>query len=620
MVKLEWLGDESQRHDWVTLLQNTFSALSSLETADVLFRQMSPLAVAGGEKLFTAGTVDEACYFVANGRLKMIDPAQYAKLGKPATVRLGRGDVTGLEAFLGQTTQRYEVTAVRDSVVLRLSRDAFDTFARAYPTVAIQFLAALAHHHIQALSTPPTPNPAGLSIALLPLHTTVNIDKIGTAVWTALEQHKPALYLNRTGFNKIFQKEDTADLPARAPRNLELVNWLQVKERKYTYFVYEAEPNWSEWTQRCLRQADVILLIADATASPIPSPMEEQLAAFARGARQELVLVHPAQTKQPSGTVKWLEPRHGRVQAHHHTRHGHLPDYERLVRRLTGQSIALVLGGGGARGIAYLGVFHALQEANIPIDFVAGTSMGAIMGATLALEIPDDTLLKVAHVLSQWSRVFDFTLPVVSLLESNTLTDKIREVYGTADLEDAWRPFFCMSSNLTRAAQECHQTGPVWQAIRASSALPGLFSPVVNAQGELLVDGGVLNNLPIDTMQKLHNPHRLIAVNVFAANKLADRYNLDTSVSGWDVLRNKLDPRQESSPVPLLFQYLWRTIVLNDVHQARRKLKWADLYIEPPVEKFHMLAFSSYEELIEMGYKAAQDALKDWNTLKIKAQ
>ncbi len=620
MVKLEGLGDSSQQARWQQLVQETFPALSATAVA-ALYACMELLSVSGGEKIFTAGTVDEACYLVVNGRLQQIDPTHISPLTtRHPGILLGRGRIAGLEAFLGQTTQRYEVTAVRDSIVLRLSRRAFQTFATAHTEAGLQLLSTLAHEYIRPLNAGHPPEPTGLSIALLPLHDSVDISKIGTAVWTAFQQYKPTLYLSRTGINQIFNRPDTADMPARAPRNLEVVNWLQAQERKYDCLIYEAESNWSGWTQRCLRQADVILLVADATATPLPTPLEEQLTDFAHGVRQELLLIHPAHTSQPRHTADWLAPRHGRVQTHHHARCGHNPDYNRLVRRLTEQSTALVLGGGGARGIAYLGVFRALREAKVEVDFVAGTSMGAIIAATYALEIPDQELLRLARGFTSWPRVFDFTLPVVSLLESNSLSDKMREAFGTAEIEDAWHPFFCLSSNLTRATEERHLTGPIWQAVRASSSLPGLFSPLVNKQGELLVDGGVLNNLPVDTMRELYNPHRTIAVNVFAASELRAHYDLKTAVSGWDVLRNRLDPRQETNPVPLLFQYLWRTIVLNDVHQARRKLKWVDLYIEPSVEKYHMLAFGSYEQLIEIGYKAAQKALQDWPMLtgKIK--
>lgn len=620
MLKLEGFDDTSQQASWQQLVQETFPALPST-AVDTLFERMEILSISGGEKLFTANTVDEACYLVVNGRLQQIDPNQTSRTAeRHPGLLLGRGQIVGLDAFLGQTTQRYNVTAVRDSIILRLSRPAFDRFAQENSEAGLQLLSSLAHEYIRPLSLMHAAEPTGLSIALLPLHDSVDINQISTAVWNAFESYKPSLYLSRAGINQIFKRPDTADMPARAPRNLEIVNWLQAQEQKYDFLIYEAETNWSGWTQRCLRQADVVLIVADATATPAPTPLEERLAQFAHGIRQELLLVHPAHTSQPRRTADWLAPRHGRVLAHHHVRMGYAPDYSRLLRRLTKQSTALVLGGGGARGLAYLGVFRALREANIPIDYVGGTSMGAIIAATQALEIPEDDLLKLNKTFTAWPRVFDFTLPVVSLLESNSVSDKMREIFGTAEIEDCWHPFFCLSSNLTRATQEQHLTGPVWQAVRASSCLPGLFSPLVNKQGELLVDGGVLNNLPVDTMRELYNPHRLIAVNVFAASELRAHYDLKTAVSGWDVLRNRLDPRQETSPVPLLFQYLWRTIVLNDVHQARRKLKWVDLYIEPAVEKYHMFAFGAYEQLIEIGYQAAQKALQDWPKLKGKEE
>ena len=177
-------------------------------------------------------------------------------------------------------------------------------------------------------------------------------------------------------------------------------------------------------------------------------------------------------------------------------------------------------------------------------------------------------------------------------------------------------PCFCVSSNLTHAVTMVPRRGPLWQAVRASMAIPGVFSPVL-AGGDLLVDGCVLNNLPIDVMQRLNHDGPIIAVNVFPDVDLLRDYRFGPSISGWQALLGQLNPlRRKRSSAPLIFESLVRVLALNDVHQAKTKRGFADVYIRPPVEQFNILDFGAYQQIADIGYRSAMEALGDWENLR----
>jgi len=321
------------------------------------------------------------------------------------------------------------------------------------------------------------------------------------------------------------------------------------------------------------------------------------------------VLLHPADARQPVGTRHWLSPR--RVRAHHHVRLGDAHDLQRLVRRLTGHALGLVLGGGGARSYAHIGVYRALTEIGIQVDIVGGTSMGSLIGAGLAMDMDEPTMITLAQQFSSRKTLFDLTLPLVSFFASHKVTNVMRRLFEDTQIEDLWKPFFCVSSNLTRATPMVHRQGPVWQSVRASSAVPGIFSPIL-WEGDLLVDGAMLDNLPIDVMHDLCQGGPIVAVNVSPDIDLVQDYAFGSGVSGWQVLLSRLNPLEKQVQVPSIFENILRSMSIADVHRVRSMLGLVDLYICPAVGRFGVLDFQRYAEIIEIGYHAARQAIEAW--------
>ena len=207
-----------------------------------------------------------------------------------------------------------------------------------------------------------------------------------------------------------------------------------------------------------------------------------------------------------------------------------------------------MLGGGGARGIAHLGIIKALQEAGIMVDVVGGTSIGAFVGALVA-GYPD--------YWSMWRHLRDFsarsssylhllsdvTYPYTSLLTGHSLNRSVWKVFGDTCIEDLWLPYFCLTTDITSCRERVHQTGTLWRYCRASMSLAGYFPPLCDgSDGEygLLLDGGYMNNLPIDKMQSLYpSTSTIIAVDVSKEVNLPSKTYGD-SVSGWWIMLRRI--------------------------------------------------------------------------------
>jgi len=180
-------------------------------------------------------------------------------------------------------------------------------------------------------------------------------------------------------------------------------------------------------------------------------------------------------------------------------------DIHRLARFVSGRAVGLVLAGGGARGFAHIGILKALTEAGVPIDQLGGTSMGAIIAAGVAAEWDTRDLAKrLRHAFVETNPLSDYTFPLIALFRGRKVSQLLRQNFGEIRIEELPKPFFCVSSDLTSGRIHVHRSGPLWRALRASVALPGILPPVTH-HGHLLVDGGVMNNLPVDVMAQ--NPH-----------------------------------------------------------------------------------------------------------------
>ena len=185
--------------------------------------------------------------------------------------------------------------------------------------------------------------------------------------------------------------------------------------------------------------------------------------------------------------------------------------FGRLGRRILGKSFGLVLGGGGARGLAHLGIIKALKEAGVQIDLIGGTSMGAFIGGLLAREGGLNDYQRILQAIegfcramcSKWRQALDLTYPATSWFTGHGFNRALWKYFGFSGIEDFSIPFFAVTTDITRSRLQVHRAGPAWKYIRASMSLSGFLPPVCDARdGTLLVDGGYLANVPIEVMLK----------------------------------------------------------------------------------------------------------------------
>ena len=490
-----------------------------------------------GEVLFEQDAPSDCMYFVVSGRL--IGVRESGK-GRRVVAEIGRGESIGEMGFFTGEPRSLAIQARRTSHLVRFMKPGFDRISNEHPR-AMHYITELLIRRLRRAAGYVRENFERSNIVVLPLGGAVRTTEFTERLVDSLRVHGTALYVSAARLDAFIGVPGFAQTSADSPLDLALDAGLDERESGYRYAIYECDPGDTAWTKRCIERADRILLVGDAGSAPGVSSIEARLLGAQTdltAARRTLVLLHPETTEMPSGTRYWLAPRS--LEGHHHVRWDRDADFARLSRFLTGNAIGTVLGGGGARGFAHLGVIRALREAGIPIDLIGGTSMGALIAAQPALGWDDSTMLEMnrkSFVDSKPVTMRDYTLPIYALINCARLDRNLNLPYGDIRIEDLWTGYFCVSSNLTRAEAKVHREGPVWKAIRASLALPGVFEPVVEGT-ELLVDGGVLNNLPGDVMRAVGGGW-VIAVDVSLDRDLEMREA--ALPSPWKVLRNWLN-------------------------------------------------------------------------------
>ncbi len=577
-----------------------------------------------GEALFHQGDPGDAAYIVVNGRLRI---AAIRPDGSERVVdESGPGDIVGEFALLTGEPRSATVYAIRETNLVKLTPTVFTRLLQRYPHAMMHITRIIIDRHKRSLRLTPAQRTRATNLALLPANPGVQLTEFAHQLAQALAVLGPVLHLSSTRLDEIYGKGAAAQATLDDPITPILDGWMSEQETKHRFILYEAdaassttvyEAAWSPWTQRCVRQADRLLIVSQSNMDPTPGPVETAIRSLGVTARRELVLLHPANVTRPTGTSRWLAQR--QVHTHHHVRMDDTQHYQRLARRLAGRATGLVLSGGAARGFAHLGVFRALEELGIPIDRVGGTSMGALLGAGYAMGRSYEDMFKLAERLANPKQLFDYTLPFASLMATKKVTNVLVGVCEGLHIEDLWRPFFCVSTNLSQAEPVLHQTGPLWKSVRASIAIPGVFAPILH-EGDVLVDGGAMNNFPVGIMQELCEGGTVIGVNVSPPQEMAEGYEFGTSISGWRVLWSRINPFAKPIQVPSLAANLIRALRINSIYEIKSKQSLPDLLIQPDVAQFAMLEFAAYESITELGYQAGRKQLALWQAQQKSAQ
>jgi NTE family protein len=376
--------------------------------------------------------------------------------------------------------------------------------------------------------------------------------------------------------------------------------WFSDVERSHDFVLYLAETTDLGWRQVVARQVDRLFYVGrgdrkapkpDATAPASPLQAQQLV---------DLILVHPADTVRPSGSDAWMEAANpARL---FHIRRDSGPDLERIARVLTGQSVGLVLSGGGARAYAHVGAIRALRERGVPIDFVGGVSMGAVIAAGLAMGWPDAELeRRIREAFVETSPLDDIALPLLAMTRGVKVNERLAHHFGDTQIADLWLPFFCLSSNLTTGAYHMHRRGLLRDALRASISLPGILPPATDG-ANVLVDGAVMKNFPVDVMRASHlGP--IVGVDVTAGRSItAKDVALPSSVWRW-IWSGQW---RKGPPIVSLLMRAATVSTSRDMNAAR---EGANVLVLPDVAKVEIRDFSAFEPAVAEGYRATIAAL-----------
>jgi predicted acylesterase/phospholipase RssA/CRP-like cAMP-binding protein len=570
------------------------------------------VALRGGDILFRRGDPGNAAYTVLSGRLRVIDDTA----GERALNEIGAGEILGEMALLSAERRSATVLAVRDSLLARLPAAAFHRLIERQPAVLRRISALLSERLRNQSATAGRVRAVVRTLAVVPAGAGPDAAEFTRRLAEALALRGATLHLDAPSVDRALKADGIAGCAEHDPASRRLVQWLNEQELAHRFVIYEADPVLPSWTERAVRQADHVVFVANAAARPEPGEAERDLAArwrSARAPRRSLVLVRDAGAPTPRDTTAFLAARE--VDCHYHVGMDRAEDFARVARCLTGAGIGLVLGGGGARGFAHLGVLRALAEADVPIDWVGGTSVGAIIAALVAQRLSPGEAL--AQCKEHFSSLKDPTLPVVALLAGRRIRAKLERVFGTTAIEDLLLPYLCLSTNLSRAAQAVHERGPLVRAIRASIALPGVLPPVSLGE-DLHVDGGLVNNLPIDVMAAKPEIGTVLAVDVSAEVEMRAPSDRDFEVSGWRMLWERIHPGAARSEMPSIMSLLTRSALVASVYwtRERRAAEAASLYLRIPMADLRLLAFDRIDEIVARGYEATRDAIRAWSSAR----
>ncbi len=561
----------------------------------------SRVPLAGGQVLFRQGDPADALFVVLAGRLQvLVEDAT----GVRAVDTLGPGAVIGEMALLLGEARSATVVARRDSELLRIGRAGFERLIASRPRAAFE-LARVLGDRLKRTTRGDAAAPRTRTIAVLATAPGPAVQAFAERLAAALQAETASAALVTPAMADAADAGAAgADPDSAAGRRLQ--RWMSAWEDRFRYVLYQTDPSRESWTTRCLRQADVVLLIAPAEAPP-PSALAPPPAGAFGGSRRDLVLLHQSGSAEVPARL-WLEA--SGCARHHHVAADRPGDYRRLARSLSGRGVGLVLSGGGARGFAHIGVIKAMADHGVPIDAIGGSSMGAIVAALHAAGADVPTLMARMRQAFAERQAFDLTLPVVALTTGSATVAKMRRLFGEAQIEDLPIPYFCMSTNLSRATSVVHDRGPLWLWTRVSCAIPGLAPPVTHG-GDLLVDGGLLNNLPADVMRGRCDG-AVVGVDVTPGVDLVTAGAWPVHMSGWRHLWGRLRGHRAARLHPSIVEILSRTALVGSMRDAARMQAHCDLYIQPDVGHVGMTEFQAIEALVEAGYRAAAACLPRW--------
>ena len=531
----------------------------------------------GGQILCRENEIADSLYIVLSGCLGVV--VRGSNGHDILVARVAAGETVGEMGLLGGGVRSATVEALRDTELLKLDKGSYEDLLLRDPK-SIHALISLLARRLRETTRPNNGTTLPIrTVAVVPLGLDVDHRRVANDL------------------HRKFSSDGQRALLLDCMSAEQSTSWFHAAETGNDITFYCAEPADQQWTNLCLRQADRVLFVASATSVFATPPwLAGQIQTLRRSA--DLVLLHDGPRSGVQSLVHWRA--HLPVDLICHVRRGNPNDIARLARLLRGNAITLVLSAGGARGFAHLGVIRALREAHVPIDLIGGCSMGSIVGATVGLEWDDlEIKERLRHSFVNTNPVNDYTLPFLSLIKGRKVAYLLEQNFGSLRIEDLWRPFFCVSTNLTTGTLAVHRDGPLVDALRASISIPGLLPPVMIGR-DAHVDGGVMNWLPVDVSGAKRGT--IIAVDV-ASDPALVSFEECNRFQTWRFLRRR-------RKLPPIVAVLLRAATVSGDSLTRMAHARADILFKPPLEDVDILDWQACDRAIDAGYRHAVEKLE----------
>lgn len=555
------------------------SALARLFSQERAQGDATWFSLPGGQILYAAGDPADQLYFVRAGRLGAFrrdegHEPQFLGVIRP-------GEPAGEMALIAGAPHSADVVALRDSEIFALPRDAFFEACEADASVMTELARLMILRTRQAHDRGPMGEPSVFGFV-----------PVGQPGLLRPLVERLAVEIARLDYSVTCVGSEAASAPTE---------WFSEVERTHDFVLYLAETTDIGWRQVVSRQVDRLFRVGRGDRKPPKVTPNAYLAAPLQAQQLvDLILLQPAMAKAPVGSEAWM----GAVEPARlfHLRRDHDGDVQRLARVITGQSVGLVLSGGGARAYAHVGAARALRERNVPIDFVGGVSMGAIVAAGLAMGWDDEELhRRIQEAFVNSSPLDDMALPILAMTRGEKVSARLAHHFGETQIADLWLPFFCLSSNLTTGAYHMHRRGLLRQALRATIALPGVLPPATE-DNNVLVDGAVLKNFPADVM-RASQLGPIVGVDVTGGRSItAD--DVARPESAWRWL---LSGQWRKGP-PIV-SLLMRAATVSSGRDLIAAREATDVLVMPEVGRVEIRDFAAYEPAVAEGYRAMNEAL-----------
>ncbi len=566
--------------------------------------------LSSGDVLFQQGEQEDALYFLVAGRLRASVVEKSGGIRTLGDIR--RGETLGEMGLLTGEPRSARVVAVRDSLLVRLSRESYLKVIRVYPLVSVH-VARVIVERVKRANDPRLSWSRPATIAVLPVTRGANCPALIAELLPSLRRHGTVDCIDARRLALEFGANSMETNKGQAGDNWGVVSrWIDGVEATSDLCLLTSDDPDSTWTLHCLRHADEIIWVADTDTGD--ELLKDSFAGFGLPkehvnmlTRQTLLLSHAPDRKQPKGTSSWLQ--RFPVDNHLHLRRGHKGDLGRIARTLMGRSIGLVFGGGGARGFAHLGVLKALEEAGITVDRLGGCSIGSVKAGYAAFDLPADEVIALARKAFAKSPTGDINpVPLLSLIQGKQLRTVIDSAVQAltgfdANIEDTWKPLYCIASNYSRAEETIPERGNLARAVRASVSIPAALPPVI-IDGDLMIDGGTFNNFPTDVMAR-KGAGTILGCDLMREN--LRRIDLEETPSSAALAIDRLRPRSKRRyRLPALSSMILNVSILHSQSKLAASRAHADVCFTPDLGRIGMLEWTAFDKAVEAGYEHAR--------------